>query len=108
MLGKGTVRLLTIHCILVIAAVWSAPKHDAIGSTVAAVAERRHPAHGIAGEKQQRNPAIAHLHDAVILTAVPVFVVSNADEAFASQTAIGRDHVAVRDVADIVAVLLEE
>ena len=70
-------------------------------------AERRDPADGVAREEQQVHAGVAHLLDAAELADVPVFVVADADERLALQAAVGREHVAVGAIGDVVAVLLE-
>ena len=70
-------------------------------------AEGRHPADGVAREEQQVHARVAHRFDASILADVPVFVVADADERLALQAAVGREHVAVRAIGHVVAVLLE-
>ena len=77
---KRAVHFLAIDGVFVIAAVGTAAEHDPRGAAVAALAQRRHPADGIAREKQQIHAGVAHLDDAVVLPAVPVFVVADADE----------------------------
>jgi hypothetical protein len=57
--------------------------------------KRRHPAHGVAGKEEQVHARVPHLLHAVILADVPVLVVADADEGFALQTVIWRDHVAL-------------
>ena len=52
-------------------------------------------------------PVVAHPLDAPELPDVPVFVVADADERLALQAPVGREHVAVRAIGHVVAVLLE-
>ena len=78
-----------------------------LGRPSLAVAEGGDPANGVAGEKQQAHASVAHPLDAAELPDVPVFVVADAEECLAAQAAVGREHVAVRAIRHVVAVLLE-
>ena len=91
-----------------VAAVRAAAEHDPVVAAIMAGAQRRHPADGVAGEKQEAHSRVSHLHDRIKLPPVPVFIVADAEEGFALEPPVRGEQVAVGGVADVVAVLLEE
>ena len=101
------VFLFAVDRVLLLGAVRSAPEDDPVRPAVAALPIRRDPANGIAREEQHVHPRVAQPLHAAELREVPVLVVTDAEEGFALQPAVGREEVAVRTVADVVAMLLK-
>ena len=93
--------------IVIVSAIGTAPEHDPVRHGATAGSERGHPADCVAGQEQQRHTFIAHFLHALELPDIPVLIVADTDEHFALQSAIGREHVAVGAVCDVVPVLLE-
>ena len=104
---KRTVFLFPQCCVAVFSSVRTSAEEDSIWLAGRAVSQRAHPAHAVAGQKQQTDSFIPHSSDAVMLAAIPVFIVPDADERLALQAPVRREHVAVRAVRDVVSMLFE-
>ena len=108
LLGEGSVDTGPLEGRRRVAAIRAAAEHDPVVAAVMALAKWRHPADGVAGEKQEADPRVAHRDHGIKLSPVPVFIVADAEEGLAFESPVRREQVAVGGVADIVAVLLEK
>ena len=69
--------------------------------------KRSDAAHRVAGKVELRYASFHRAHRGVVLANVPVFVVADAEEDFGTQRLLRIEHVAVRAIGDVVAMLFE-
>ena len=64
-------------------------------------------ANRVAGKEQGIDTLLDEFFDAVILSEIPILIVSNTDEGFAFEDSIRRQKIPVGGIADVVAVLFQ-